>query len=72
MQINILKVLGLQNSTDVIHKFNLSDHYIFYQITEMKKCYLESMSNEIRKRKANWIGHILRRNCILNKLSKER
>jgi len=27
---------------------------------------------EIRKRKANWIGHILRRNCLLNKLSKER
>jgi len=21
--------------------------------------------NEIRKRKANWIGHILRRNCLL-------
>jgi len=35
----------------------------------MKKCYLESMSrgisiHEIRKRKANWIGHILRRNCL--------
>jgi hypothetical protein len=28
--------------------------------------------HEIRKRKANWIGHILRRNCLLNKLSKER
>jgi hypothetical protein len=27
----------------------------------MKKCYLES----IRKRNANWIGHILRRNCLL-------
>jgi hypothetical protein len=22
--------------------------------------------NEIRKRKANWIGHILRRNCLLH------
>ena len=22
--------------------------------------------HEIRKRKANWLGHILRRNCLLN------
>ena len=28
--------------------------------------------HEIRKRKANWIGHILRRKCLLKKLSKER
>ena len=28
--------------------------------------------HEIIKRKANWIGHILRRNCLLNRLSKER
>jgi len=28
--------------------------------------------HEIRKRKANWIGHILRRYCVLKKLSKER
>ena len=39
----------------------------------MKKCYLESMSqtnilHEIRKRKANWIGHILRRNCLLQQV----
>ena len=26
--------------------------------------------HEIIKRKANWIGHILRRNCLLNKLLK--
>jgi hypothetical protein len=26
----------------------------------------------IKRRKANWIGHILRRNCILNQLLKER
>ena len=40
---------------------------------EMKKCYLESMKqrkilHEIRKRKANWIGHILRRNCFLKQV----
>jgi len=36
----------------------------------MKKYYLESWSRmnilcEISKRKADWIGHILRRNCLL-------
>jgi hypothetical protein len=28
--------------------------------------------HEIRKRKANWIGHILRRNCLYYGLLKER
>ena len=36
----------------------------------MKKYYLQSKSrgnilHEISKRKANWIGYILRRNCLL-------
>ena len=34
----------------------------------MKKCYVEeqrNILNEISKRKANWIGHILRRNCLI-------
>jgi hypothetical protein len=26
--------------------------------------------HEIRKRKANWIGHILRRNCFLQRVTK--
>ena len=26
--------------------------------------------HEIRKRKANWIGHILRRNCLLQQVTK--
>jgi hypothetical protein len=38
----------------------------------MKMYYLESRSRnilyEIRKRRANWIGHILRRNCILQRV----
>jgi hypothetical protein len=36
----------------------------------MKKCYSESRSrlHEIRKRKANWIGHILRTNCLLRQV----
>ena len=28
--------------------------------------------HEIRKRKANWIGHILRRNCLLKQAIEER
>jgi hypothetical protein len=38
----------------------------------MKKCYFRvkgqrNMLYEIIKRKANWIGHILRRNCLLQR-----
>jgi hypothetical protein len=35
----------------------------------MEKCYLEtrrSVLRTVRRRKANWIGPILRRNCLLN------
>ena len=37
---------------------------------QMKKCYLKfneqrNILHEASKRKANWIGHILRRNCLL-------
>ena len=28
--------------------------------------------HEIRKRKANWIGHILRRNCLLKQVMEEK
>jgi hypothetical protein len=36
----------------------------------MKKYYLESRCKGISysKRKANWIGHILRRNCLLRQV----
>ena len=39
----------------------------------MKKCYLRvneqrNILHEIRKWKANWIGHILRRNCLLKQV----
>jgi len=41
----------------------------------MNKCYLRvneqrNILNEIRKREANWIGHILRRNCLLKQVIK--
>ena len=32
---------------------------------------ISSFSEEIRKWKANWIGHILRRNCFLQRVSEE-
>jgi hypothetical protein len=28
-----------------------------------------NIPHEIRKRKANWIGHILRRNCLLQRVT---
>ena len=28
----------------------------------------KNMLHELRKRKANWIGHILRRNCLLQQV----
>jgi hypothetical protein len=28
--------------------------------------------HEIRKRKANWIGHILRRNCLLQRVTERK
>jgi hypothetical protein len=28
-----------------------------------------NVQQEIRKRKANWIGHILRRNCLLQRVT---
>ena len=39
----------------------------------MKKCYLRfneqrNILPEIRKRKAIWVGHILRRNCLLKQV----
>ena len=30
--------------------------------------YQRNILHEIRKRKANWIGHILRRNCLLQRV----
>jgi hypothetical protein len=30
---------------------------------------LRNILHKIRKRKANWIGHILRRNCLLKQVT---
>jgi len=36
---------------------------VLLRVTEQKK-----ILHEITKRKANWIGHILRRNCLLQRV----
>ena len=32
----------------------------------------KNILHEIRKRKANWIGHILRRNCLLQRVIEDK
>ena len=41
--------------------------YVLLRINEQRNILLE-----IRKRKANWIGHILRRNCLLQQIIEEK
>jgi hypothetical protein len=47
-----------------MEKISWTDHVrneeVVFRVNE--QC---NILNEIRKRKANWIGHILRRNCLL-------
>ena len=38
---------------------------MFLRVNEQR-----NILHEIRKRKANWIGHILRRNCLLQRVIK--
>jgi hypothetical protein len=40
--------------------------YIYIYILRVKE--QRNILHEIRKRKAYWIGHILRRNCILQRV----
>ena len=37
---------------------------MFLRVNEQR-----NILHEIRKRKANWIGHILRRNCLLKQIT---
>jgi len=54
-----------------MQKFGWTDHVrneeVLLRVNEQR-----NILHEIRKRKANWIGHILRRTAFQNKLSKER
>ena len=50
-----------------MEKISWTDHVrnedVLLRVKEQK-----NMLREIRKRKANWIGHILRRNCLLQRV----
>ena len=50
-----------------MEKINWTDHVrneeVLLRVNEKR-----NILHEIRKRKANWIGHILRRNCLLQQV----
>ena len=50
-----------------MEKISWADHVrneeVLLRVNEQR-----SILHEIRKRKANWIGHILRRNCLLQQV----
>jgi len=50
-----------------MEKINWTDHVrneeVLLRVNEQR-----NFLHEIRKRKANWIGHILRRNCLLKQV----
>jgi len=50
-----------------MEKISLTDHVrneeVLLRVKEQR-----TILHEIRKRKANWIGHILRRNCLLQRV----
>jgi hypothetical protein len=46
---------------------NVRNEEVLLRVKEQRK-----ILHEIRKRKANWIGHILRRNCLLQRVIKEK
>ena len=41
----------------------MRDEVVLLRVKEQR-----NVPHEIRKRKANWIGHILRRNCLLQRV----
>ena len=52
-----------------VEKISWTDHVRNEEVlTRVKK--QRNILHEIRKRKANWIGHILRRNCLLQRAIK--
>jgi hypothetical protein len=46
-----------------MEKISWTDHVRNEEVKEQR-----NILHEIRKRKANWIGHILRRNCLLQQV----
>jgi hypothetical protein len=52
-----------------MEKISWADHVrnkeVLFRVKEQR-----NVLHEIRKRKVNWIGHILRRNCLLQRVIK--
>ena len=46
-----------------LRDFILRNEEVLLRVNEQR-----NILHEIRKRKANWIGHILRRNCLLQQV----
>jgi hypothetical protein len=53
-----------------MEKISWTDHVRTEVLLRVKE--QRNILREMCKRKANWIGHILRRNCLLQQLLKER
>jgi hypothetical protein len=49
-----------------MEKISWTDHVRNAEVLRVKK--QRNIPHEISKRKANWIGHILRRNCLLQQV----
>jgi ribosomal 50S subunit-associated protein YjgA (DUF615 family) len=54
-----------------MEKINWTDHVrnedVLHRVKEQR-----NTLHEIRKRKSNWIGHVLRRNCLLQRVTEEK
>jgi hypothetical protein len=51
-----------------MEKISWTDHvrngYVLFRVKEQR-----NILHEIHKRKANWVGHVLRRNCLLQRVT---
>jgi len=50
-----------------MEKISWTDHVRNEELDRVKE--QRNILHEISKRKANWIGHILRRNCLLQRVT---
>ena len=56
-------ILSKKELNLLIFMFGLRNEDVLLRVNEQR-----NILHEIRKRKANWIGHILRRNCLLKQV----
>jgi low affinity Fe/Cu permease len=57
----------IQNISKTSGQIAVKLPYVLLRVKQQR-----NILHEISKRKANWIGHILRRNCLLQQVLKER